>query len=104
VVPELPEKTLVYLDPPYYVKGGDLYEHHYEHDDHANVAAAALQIQQHLMVSYDDVPAIRELYSDLQFVSYSLSYCAQNRYRGTEAIFLGHTLECPGLRASMQAA
>lgn len=104
VVPDLPENTLVYLDPPYYVKGGDLYEHHYQHKDHAAVAAASQRIRQHVMVSYDDVPEIRELYADYQFVSYSLSYCAQNRYRGTEAIFLGHTLECPGLRASMQAA
>jgi DNA adenine methylase len=104
VVPDLPERTLVYLDPPYYVKGGDLYEHHYQHDDHAAVAAAAMDIRQHVMVSYDDVPEIRELYRGLQYVSYSLSYTAQNRYRGTEAIFLGHSLECPGLQASMQAA
>lgn len=104
IVPALPDNTLVYLDPPYYVKGGDLYEHHYKHEDHASVAAAAANIRQHCMVSYDDVPAIRELYRDYQYVSYSLSYCAQNRYRGTEAIFLGHSLECPGLHASMQAA
>ncbi len=104
VVPTLPDRTLVYLDPPYYVKGGDLYEHHYKHDDHAAVAAAVAKIRQHCMVSYDDVPAIRELYRNYQYVSYSLSYCAQNRYRGTEAIFLGPSLECPGLKASMQAA
>lgn len=104
VVPPLPENTLVYLDPPYYVKGGDLYEHHYQHEDHVRVAEAATAIRQHCMVSYDDVPEIRALYADYQFVNYSLSYCAQNRYRGTEAIFLGNSLECPGLRASMQAA
>jgi len=104
VVPRLPDNTLIYLDPPYYIKGGDLYEHHYKHDDHAAVAAAAALIRQHCMVSYDDVPQIRELYQNFQLVSYSLSYCAQNRYRGTEAIFLDRTLECPGLRASMQAA
>ena len=104
IVPKLPKKTLVYLDPPYYIKGGDLYEHHYKHDDHAAVARAALAITQHCMVSYDDVPQIRELYKDFQSVSYSLNYCAQNRYRGTEAIFLDNSLECPGLRASMQAA
>jgi DNA adenine methylase len=104
VVSELPDNTLVYLDPPYYVKGGDLYEHHYQHDDHVEVAEAAGRIRQHCMISYDDVPEIRELYSEYQFVNYSLSYCAQNRYRGTEAIFLDHSLECPGLRASMQAA
>ena len=104
IVPDLPDNTLIYLDPPYYVKGGDLYEHHYKHDDHRKVADAAREIRQHCMVSYDDVPEIRDLYNDYQYVSYSLSYCAQNRYRGTEAIFLGPSLECPGLRASMQAA
>ncbi|MFZ6734152.1 DNA adenine methylase [Undibacterium sp. Ji42W] len=104
VVPPLPDNTLVYLDPPYYVKGGDLYEHHYKHDDHAAVALAAQQIRQHCMVSYDDVPEIRNLYQNFQTVSYSLNYSAQNRYRGTEAIFLDNTLECPGLKASMQAA
>ena len=104
VVPTLPDRTLVYLDPPYYVKGGDLYEHHYQHKDHAAVAEAALAIRQHVMVSYDDVLEIRELYKNLQYVSYSLNYTAQNRYRGTEAIFLGASLECPGLKASMQAA
>lgn len=104
IVPKLPDNTLIYLDPPYYIKGGDLYEHHYKHDDHAAVAAAAANIRQHCMVSYDDVPAIRDLYRDYQYVSYSLSYCAQNRYRGTEAIFLDRSLRCPGLKASMQAA
>lgn len=104
IVPKLPDNTLVYLDPPYYVKGGDLYEHHYKHEDHAAVAAAASRIRQHCMVSYDDVPEIRALYKKFQYVSYSLNYCAQNRYRGTEAIFLDQSLECPGLRASMQAA
>ena len=104
IVPQLPDNTLVYLDPPYYVKGGDLYEHHYKHEDHAAVAAAASKIRQHCMISYDDVPEIRALYEGFQSVSYSLNYCAQNRYRGTEAIFLDQTLECPGLRASMQAA
>lgn len=68
------------------------------------VAEAASNIRQHCMVSYDDVPEIRALYQDFQYVSYSLSYCAQNRYRGTEAIFLGASLECPGLKASMKAA
>lgn len=104
VVPALPDQTLVYLDPPYYVKGGDLYEHHYKHDDHAAVAEAATDIRQHCMVSYDDVPEIRALYQNFQYVTYSLNYTAQNRYRGTEAIFLGASLECPGLKASMQAA
>lgn len=102
-VADLDKKTLIYLDPPYYVKGGDLYEHHYKHADHAAVAEESKQIKQYCMISYDDVPEIRKLYSSYQYVSYTLNYCAQNRYRGTEAIFLDNSLECPGLKASMQA-
>lgn len=33
-----PQKTLVYLDPPYYVKGRDLYYDFYKPEDHASVA------------------------------------------------------------------
>src|SRR5690606_20758450 len=37
--PELDSSSLVYLDPPYYVKGGDLYENHYDHEDHEIIAS-----------------------------------------------------------------
>lgn len=102
VVATLPEKTLVYLDPPYYVKGGDLYTHHYGHDDHKGIAACVDNIAQQWMVSYDDAPAIREFYSKYTRLTYSLSYSAQKRYRGTEVLFLGPNLISPGLQGSMQ--
>lgn len=38
VLPSLPDRTLIYLDPPYYVKGQGLYENHYVHDDHIEIA------------------------------------------------------------------
>mgnify|MGYP001611621274 CR=1 FL=1 len=34
VLPKIPRRSLVYLDPPYYVKGKGLYEDHYHHQDH----------------------------------------------------------------------
>ena len=33
-----PEKTLIYLDPPYYIKGKELYFDFYSHKDHEEVA------------------------------------------------------------------
>lgn len=99
---KLPEKTLIYLDPPYYVKGGDLYTHHYAHDDHAEIANCVKTITQQWMVSYDNDPAIRAMYSDYKCLTYSLSYSAQARYRGTEVLFLGPGLKSPGLQGSMQ--
>jgi len=35
---DLPERSLVYLDPPYYMKGQRLYRNHYQPDDHAQIA------------------------------------------------------------------
>lgn len=102
IVAGLPKETLVYLDPPYYVKGGDLYTHHYGHDDHREIAECVKDITQQWMVSYDNAPAIRELYSQYSCLTYSLSYSAQKRYRGTEILFFGPTFISPGLQGSMQ--
>lgn len=102
VVGTLPDKTLVYLDPPYYVKGGDLYTHHYGYEDHKEIAACVENISQQWMVSYDDTPVIRDFYSKYRCLTYSLSYSAQKRYRGTEVLFLGPRLISPGLQGSMQ--
>lgn len=102
VATQLPEKTLIYLDPPYYVKGGDLYTHHYGHDDHREIAECVEHISQQWMVSYDDAPSIREFYSKYTCLTYSLSYSAQKRYRGTEVLFLGPRLISPGLQGSMR--
>ncbi|HXV29771.1 MAG TPA: DNA adenine methylase, partial [Sinorhizobium sp.] len=36
--PHWGNKTLVYLDPPYFVKGGQLYYDFYSHADHATIS------------------------------------------------------------------
>lgn len=49
-----PARTLVYLDPPYYEKGRDLYYNFYNHQDHVAVALATAQLRHvRWMVSYD---------------------------------------------------
>src|SRR3546814_16019952 len=63
VLPPIPKRSLVYLDPPYYLKGKGLYEHHYEHDDHAGIAKKVRKIKQSWIVSYDKEPQIRALYA-----------------------------------------
>jgi DNA adenine methylase len=56
-VSELPEKTLIYLDPPYYVKGGNLYQNHYKPSDHEVIASTIQGLKnRYWLVSYDSVP------------------------------------------------
>jgi DNA adenine methylase len=96
VVPTLPQKTLTYLDPPYYVKGEGLYEHHYRHDDHALIATMVREMHQRAwLVSYDAVPQVLDLYRGLRRQQYDLAYSAQDRYAGSEVIFYSPSLTVP---------
>jgi DNA adenine methylase len=76
-IKKLPERSLINIDPPYYKQGPGLYCSFYKHEDHENLASAIKQIVQPWMLTYDDVPEIRSLYSDLPSISKSLNYSAQ---------------------------
>lgn len=90
----LPKKSLVYLDPPYYVKGRGLYRNFYTHDDH--LAIAKLLQSRHFkrpwVVSYDNADEICDMYSLSTGMSYSLHYSAQKRYLGSEVMFFSREL------------
>ena len=95
-VPKLAAKrrTFVYLDPPYYAKGQDLYLNFYSHDDHAALARHVANEQSYRwLMSYDNVREIRDLYRELRQVQFSLDYSARERRAGSEVmIFRPETL------------
>lgn len=55
---------LVYLDPPYVEKADQLYGLSFGEDDHRTLAAWLYDHQPPTIISYDDLPLIRTLYSD----------------------------------------
>ena len=90
------ERTLTYLDPPYYVKGSKLYRNAYKHEDHSAVMNAVKEFRDgKWVVSYDAVPQIVELYSDFEPILYSLNYSAGTVGTGREVIYLSDTLAMP---------
>ena len=96
ILPSLSQKALVYLDPPYYGKGQELYENHYSRDDHVKIASLISNgIRQPWIVSYDATPQILELYSRYRSIQYDLSYSAQERYAGSEIMFFSESLVIP---------
>lgn len=100
--PSWPDKTLVYLDPPYYNKGRDLYYNFYEHNDHANVAFATHNIDNvKWIVSYDDVEPIHGLYASSNYLRYTIGYSARECSRGAEAMFFSPGLKIPPVEGSM---
>lgn len=90
----LPTKSLIYLDPPYYVKGRGLYRNFYRHEDHLNIAELLQSKDFKLpwVVSYDNVEQICGMYSMSEGMSYSLHYTAQKRYLGSEVMFFSRDL------------
>ena len=55
--------ALLYLDPPYYVKGNDLYQHGFTGDDHQRLANALRHTEHAWVLSYDDCREVRQLYN-----------------------------------------
>jgi DNA adenine methylase len=90
----LPKTSLIYLDPPYYVKGRGLYRNFYRHDDHLAVAKLlqSCKFEAPWVVSYDNVEEICAMYQMSQGLSYSLHYTAQKRYLGSEVMFFSREM------------
>ena len=99
-----PKETLIYLDPPYYVKGRDLYYDFYEPEDHSMVADFVTKHigHQKWIVSYDNVPQIRALYKGARHVVYNIGYSARSASKGSEVMFFCDGLKVPPLVGSIQ--
>jgi DNA adenine methylase len=55
-------RCLLYIDPPYYVKGNDLYQHGFTVEDHERLANALRNTEHAWVLSYDDCYEVRQLY------------------------------------------
>lgn len=92
---KLPTNSFIYLDPPYFVKGQELYLNFYDKEDHHQLSEYVLgSLNRPWMVSYDDVPEIKELYSKAYATEepYLLPYSASVERRGREVFFLSPNL------------
>lgn len=92
---ELGRRSLFYIDPPYYVKGAYLYENHYRHEDHVELASTISSIAQPWLVSYDNAPQIRNIYKSMRQEVFSIGYSARNHSMGAEVMVFSPTLLTP---------
>ena len=98
VLPMLPKKSLIYFDPPYFIKGQELYQDHYQPSDHKRLSRLIRkQIAHHWIVSYDPAPEIMKMYNGYPMIEYGINYSAQNKYRGSEVMFFSNKLLIPDI-------
>lgn len=74
IEPALPKKSLIYLDPPYFQKGSQLYRNFYEPQDHATIARRVAKLKVPVIVTYDNAREIGELYQKFEQVEFNLKY------------------------------
>ena len=84
---------LLYLDPPYFEKGAELYTNFYEYDDHERISQVVSSLPSPWVVTYDAVPEIEKLYRGFDHITYGLSYSAGRQRRGREILYVS-----PGMR------
>lgn len=88
--------TFVYLDPPYFDKGRQLYLDYYEPQDHASLAARLRRgTPFRWVLTYDNTHAIRTLYSHSRRYAFNLPYSAHKRRAGKELLVVDPELRVP---------
>lgn len=101
-VAKLPERTLVYCDPPYVNKADRLYLNHYQPDDHARLAKVIQDEVRHpWLVSYDATSLILEHYKQRRSFLYDLQYNAATAYKGREIFIFSDDVRLP-LRSAVK--
>lgn len=81
------EDIFIYLDPPYYQKGADLYMNFYSKKDHEDLSNYVHKMRKKWMVSYDHHDFIHNLYAFEKKIVYTLSQSASNRVGDEVLIF-----------------
>ena len=96
IINDLPEeKTLVYLDPPYYIMGGELYLNNFSHSDHQALSGLIKGLPFKWILSYDNVPQIIEMYQDVRTLNIKLRYRANQFKQGKELLIFSDGLKIP---------
>ncbi|MDY5451725.1 MAG: DNA adenine methylase [Alloprevotella sp.] len=77
----------IYIDPPYVIKGSNLYLNFYTQTDHAELAEMIKKIRKQWLVSYDNCELINSLYYSYPRISYQLAQGTSNKIGEEMLIF-----------------
>lgn len=82
------DRAFIYFDPPYYNKGKALYKNFFSPVDHQEIYECINELSCPWLVTYDDVPEIRNIYSSYVGKRYDLIYSLANNGKKSELMFL----------------
>lgn len=87
-------QTFLYLDPPYYNKGKQLYLNNYGHNGHCSLSQHIHNLPNELrwLVSYDNVDQIKNMYNRYRLATFDLNYTLQTKKFGSELLIFSDNL------------
>jgi len=91
------KQCFFFLDPPYVVKGGDLYKKAFSQYDHTHLQTVVNRFlsNKKWLMTYDNVPLINDLYSCYFTKSFNLQYVANNKKQGSELMIFANSIIIP---------
>lgn len=89
-------KNLIYLDPPYYEKGRELYVNFFKESDHIELSKTIQQRDNmNWVITYDNHSFINNLYTNAKTFTYTLPYSAGINKHGIELLFCKQNIIIP---------
>lgn len=89
-------KNLIYLDPPYYEKGKELYVNFFKDSDHIELSKMIQQRDNmNWIITYDNHSFIHNLYANAKSLTYILPYSAGANKYGIELLFYKRDMIMP---------
>lgn len=81
------KRTFLYLDPPYYEKGSNLYLNAYKDADHKRLSEYVTRLSTPWLLSYDNSSFITNLYQPFQKRAYKLQHATSNKIGDEVLVF-----------------
>lgn len=88
-------KTFINFDPPYVVKGSQLYQNSFTKEDHKALSELIVKCRRKWIVTYDICPLVTELYEGFRKAEIGINYSASNSGKAKEYIFFSDNLSIP---------
>lgn len=86
-LPKYEENAFVYFDPPYFVKGKQLYLNFFNYSDHVRIEKVIDEfVNCDWVITYDDVPQIASIYSQHILRRFDLNYSVAVKRKASEII------------------
>jgi len=87
------DKKFVFLDPPYFNKGPELYLNFYKTEDHRALCERIKKTDLNWITTYDNVKEIKEMYDNIDYMDYDIRYELQQKKMGQEVMFFSSNIK-----------